>query len=95
LNSRALCQIKLAFVPISECEYIGKAILETDEGKFPIELIGESVTPKVLINKNRISINEVVVNSTKSDEIIVSNECSIPIKLNLNFTNSAFFSDKR
>jgi len=95
LGPRALCQMKLAFVPLIETKYRGTAILETDEGSFSIELIGKSEEPRIFINKNKVSINNVKINSKESETILISSGCSIPIKLNIHFTNDAFYSDEK
>jgi len=95
VNTRGLCQLKLAFIPIVETIYKGTAFLETEEGSFPIELIGKSESPKISVNKKKISIRNVMVNTIKSGEILISNKCSIPLTLKINFTNNVFFSDER
>jgi len=94
VEPRGLCQLKLSFTPIVETTYRGTALLETDEGSYSIELVGRSETPRLLINKQKISMDHVKINSSKSDAILISNKCNIPMKLKLNFTNDAFSCDK-
>ncbi len=95
LNPRALCQMRLAFMPLIETVYKGTALLETEEGSFSIELIGKSEAPKITINKRKISFNNVKINNEKSEMLLISSKCTIPMNLNLNFTNDAFYSNEK
>jgi len=77
-------------MPLVETLYKGTALLETEEGSYSIELIGKSEAPKIMVNKQKVTFNK-----KKSEIILVSSKCSIPMNLNLNFTNDSFYSDEK
>jgi len=87
--------MRLVFIPLIETIYKGTALLETEEGSFSIELIGKSEAPKIIINKHKISFNNVKINKEKSEMILISSRCTIPMKLNLSFTNDVFYSNEK
>ncbi|ORX81746.1 hypothetical protein BCR32DRAFT_8582 [Anaeromyces robustus] len=92
IGARALCQMRLAFIPIINTQYKGTALLETEEGSFSIELLGNSENPKILINRSKVSFKNVKINLEKSETILISCGCSIPFTLNINYTNQTFYS---
>jgi hypothetical protein len=83
-------ELSIMFSPQFSVEYLAKAYLESDQGNFIIDLIGDCVSPKLGCEESEAFFGVVGVSSPEFKEISVSNPTSVPFIVRARSDNPVF-----
>ncbi|KAJ3127873.1 hypothetical protein HK098_005649 [Nowakowskiella sp. JEL0407] len=93
MRARQPISIPISFNPKISASYSSQMYLETEEGKYTIQLVGIGVEPAVSISLQNLDFGIVGVNNAEYRSVSMQNLAKLPLSVRLRINSDSFYLD--